>query len=103
MENKYWWTSSSGRIEIELSREVIEDCHHQGACDADVEFWQKELNLDLNREHMIAELGEYGAWSDDELDALTDIELEQKILWIASGDIQDDMENEFNKELSNEK
>jgi hypothetical protein len=101
-ELKYWWTSSSGRIEIELSREVIESCHHQGACDDDVEYWQSKLDLNLDRESMIDELGEYGAWSDDELNTLSNDELEQKILWIACGDIQDDSENDYNKEKDHE-
>lgn len=95
-ESKYWWTSSSGRIEFQLDREVIKACSHPGPCDADVEYFQPLLNLNLDRETMINELSEYGAWSEEELDLLTNNELEQKILWIACGDIQDDPDHEFN-------
>lgn len=92
-ENKlYWWTSSSGRIEFQLPKEAIEQCHHSGPCDSDVEHWQPILDLNLDRAVMIQELLEYGAWSTEELNDLTNEELEHKFIWIASGDIQDSEE-----------
>ena len=76
-------------LEFELPREAVEDCHHQGACDEDVEYWQGKLGLNLDREKMILELREYGAWDDEELNALDNDDLEQKLIWLAAGDIQE--------------
>lgn len=92
---KYWTTFNY--LEFELPKQAIDDCFHQGACDADVEYWQRELNLNLERKPMIRELLEYGAWSVRELCALDNDELEQKLIWIAAGNIQDDPDHEFNK------
>jgi hypothetical protein len=91
MMKNYIWSTGSGRIEIEFPEEAIIDCFHQGRCDEDVEFWQEKLNLNLDRDLMISELGEYGAWSPEELNDLSDEELEQKLIWIGAGDLADSM------------
>lgn len=76
--------------ELELPRQALEDCHHQGACDADVEHWQPLI--DWRSQSMSAadirnELREYGAWDDEELN--NEIENQKRILWIAAGDWQE--------------
>jgi hypothetical protein len=88
--DKLYWTSFNYLPEFQLSHETVLDCSHQGRCDEDVEYWQGKLNLNLNRELMIKELKEYGAWSLNELNALDDDELEQKIIWIAACNIKDE-------------
>jgi hypothetical protein len=82
--------ASFNYLEFQLPDEAVRECHHQGACDADVEYWQAKLNLNLDREKMILELKEYGAWTENELNALGNDELEQKLIWIAAGNIQDE-------------
>ena len=77
-------------LEFELPIEAVNDCSHQGECYHDCQHWQKELNLNLDRESMIKELSEYGAWSGDELNGLDDAELEIKLIWIGAGNIQDE-------------
>jgi hypothetical protein len=84
---KLWATFNY--LEFQLPIDAVRECHHQGACDDDVQYWQKELNLNLDREKMIQELKEYGAW--DNLTELDNDELEQKLIWIAAGNIQDEM------------
>lgn len=88
MKPKTYWATFN-YLEFEMPVDAVRECHHQGACDDDVYRWQRKLNLNLDREKMILELGEYGAWSDAELNALENQELEQKLIWIAAGDIQD--------------
>jgi hypothetical protein len=82
----YWATFN--RFEFQLPADCVADCHHQGACDADVEHWQGRVDLsDIPDEALAAELKEYGAWSAEELaDRQAN---ERRILWIAAGDIQD--------------
>jgi hypothetical protein len=76
---------------LDLPEDCVFDCSHQGPCDADVEYWQPKLNLQLDRDGMLAELAEYGAWEDDELASKTDAELEQIVIWIAAGNIRDEL------------
>jgi hypothetical protein len=82
----YWATFN--RFEFQLPADCVGDCHHQGDCAADVEHWQGRVDLSgIPDEALAAELGEYGAWSDEELaDRQAN---EQRILWIAAGNIQD--------------
>ena len=94
---KYWACSSSGLIEFEMTVDAVNDCSHGGHCDDDVEYWQKELNLKLDRKLMLSELLEYGCWDCAELNALDDDELEQKIIWVLACDISESPE--FEKEL----
>lgn len=87
--SKTIWTTFN-YLEFELPEDAVMECYHQGACDDDVEFWQARLNLNLDRTSMIKELKEYGAWSLEELNAYENHELEQKLIWIAAGNIQDE-------------
>lgn len=89
-----WASTSSGRIEIQMSLEEARSASHQGQCDADVQALSKvphiaaqlaEIDPDLLR----SELKEYGAWDAEEL-ADHDQNL-QRLLWSMAGDI---VENE---------
>lgn len=78
--------------EIELSDEVAQMCAHQGRCDEDVEQAMllpevKEQLEAIDKEQLVKELYDYGAWSDEELqDHQQNL---MRILWIASGNILD--------------
>ncbi len=79
--------------EIKLPIQCVQDCTAQGANDDAVDFWQRtcaEIEYP-SREAMITGLLEYGAWSEEELNALNDDELEQKVLWISCHNAKDEM------------
>ena len=85
-----WFSSSSGRTDLFLTMRQAELASHPGQCDDDVLFLSRlpsvarqlaALDPDAVRE----DLGEYGAWDDDEL---ADHEQNlQRLLWLAAGDI----------------
>lgn len=78
-------------LEFQLPDDCISDLSGSGDCTASCEYWQSELKLNLNRDAMISELKEYGAWSEQELNDLPNSELEMKCIWIAAGNIADDL------------
>ena len=86
---KHW--SMFNYVEFELPIDCINDLFTASANDIEVWFWQNKLNLGLQRDNMISELLEYGAWDNDELMSLDDDELEQKLIWIAAHDIKDNI------------
>jgi hypothetical protein len=90
MESKW---ATFNRFEIEMPVEAVNDCHHQGACDEDVEYWQRKIDLShISDEKLSAELKEYGAWDADEL---SDREAnERRIIWLAAGNIQEESNDE---------
>jgi hypothetical protein len=91
-EEKFWYTSSSGLIEFQMTRQQAESVSHSGQCDADVAklmtdpFIARQL-AEIKPEDLREELGEYGSWDAEEL-ADHDTNL-SRILWLAGGDIRD--------------
>lgn len=92
---KHWFTTSSGRIEFQLTLEQAEKGYHSGACDSGI----AELLTDpgiaatlaaLDPALLAEELEEYGAWEADELANHADNIA--RLLWTACGDI---VENAF--------
>ena len=84
---KYWWTSSSGKIEFQLPGECLIDCSASGSVDDAVDCWRRELLLDLDPDLVRSELREHGAWDDEELqDDQANIE---RLIWIAACDIKE--------------
>lgn len=92
MSEKFWFTSSSGCIEIQMTLEQAHSASHQGQCDKDVLALSRvpeiKAQLDaIDPEVLKSELREYGAWDKDELaDHAQNL---QRILWLAAGDIID--------------
>lgn len=88
-----WFTSSSGRIELQMTLDQARSASHQGQCDDDVRELSKvpEIAAQLaaiKPEDLRAELREYGAWDTDEL---ADHEQNlQRILWLAASDIREE-------------
>lgn len=87
-----WFTSSSGRIEIQMTKTQAVACTHPGPCDADVAALSVHPPIarqlaKLDPELLKKELREYGAWDEDELNHHE--KNLQRILWIAAGDIAD--------------
>jgi hypothetical protein len=88
--DKVDWTSSSGKIELEIEREDAKSTSHQGQCDDDVRALSETPYVAsqlarIDADELKHELSEYGAWDDSEL-ADHDQNL-QRLLWIACGDI----------------
>lgn len=85
-----YFCTSSGRIELCLTKSQAAKASHPGPCDRDVLELSKvpavRRQLDkLDPEVLRQELKEYGAWDSDELANHQDNL--QRILWIAAGDI----------------
>lgn len=90
MDDSNWSMFGCNEISFQLPDECITDCSHQGQCYDDCKFWQRKLNLNLDREKMISELETFGAWDNEELNALENDELEVKLIWIAACDIKEE-------------
>lgn len=93
MENTLWFTTGSGRIEIELLLDDARSVAHQGQCDEDVlalskvPYIERQLGA-IDPILLAAELREYGAWDEDELaDHQQNL---QRILWLACGEIKEE-------------
>ena len=88
-----YFSTSSGRIELKLTKSQARQASHPGPCDRDVlelsrvpEIRRQLAKIDA--ETLRQELKEYGAWDADDL-ADHDQNL-QRILWIAAGDITEE-------------
>jgi hypothetical protein len=87
-----YWTSSSGRIELNLTKAQALSASHQGPCDADVLALSQApaIRRQLSRlapEALAAELRGYGAW--EEIELADHAQNLQRVLWLACGDIVD--------------
>lgn len=87
-----WFSTSSGRIELELSMAEAETGYHQGACDEDISYLKSLPHIAKQLEgikpsDLRDELRWYGAWDHEDL-ADHEANLE-RLLWIACGEIID--------------
>ena len=85
-----WFSTSSGRIEFQLTKAQAKMMSHQGQCDADVAYGRtipaiRRQLAKIDPQTLAADLREYGAWDEDEL-ADHDANL-TRILWLAACDI----------------
>lgn len=85
-----WWTTSSGLIELNITKKQAAQGSHRGRCDDDIAELRKvpgvRRQLDKIDPNVLArELLEYGAWSECELsDHSANLD---RILWLVCGDI----------------
>ena len=91
-EPPLWFTSSSGRIELQMTLEQAESMSHSGQCDADVNAGRECPSLAkqlaaIGPAVLRAELKEYGAWTAEEL-AEHDLNL-NRILWLAANSVRE--------------
>ena len=93
-----WFSTSSGLIELQITKEEAAKASHQGQCDDDVLALSRKPRIArqlkaLDPKLVAQELGEYGAWDEEELaDHAQNL---RRLLWIACGDI---LEEIFEKE-----
>jgi hypothetical protein len=79
--------------ELVLPVEALEQCHHSGRCDDDVAFWVPQIDWasqSMGAEAIRKELGDSGAYSDEEL--ADDEQNKHRILWFAAADWQEGRE-----------
>lgn len=93
---KAWYTSSCGRVELEIDRNDARIGYHQGSCDADISALRQVPYIaaqlaKIDPAALRAELRGYGAWNDAEL-ADHEANLD-RVLWLACGDIVDNPED----------
>lgn len=89
-----WHTSSSGRIEIQLTAEQAHTGYHSGDCEQDIRDLRNDPAIKAQLEAidpiiLANELKEYGAWDDTQL--LDHNENLSRYLWIACGDIVEEL------------
>jgi len=89
-----WWSTGSGRIELNITKAQARIGHHQGDCGNDIAWLVTHPSINrqlhgLNADLLRSELREYGAWDDAEL---TDYHQNiRRLVWIACGDICEQM------------
>ena len=81
-------------FKIEMTRKQAESVSHSGDCENDVNILlqDKKIIRQLKKipdDKLRAELKEYGAWSDEELNDRK--ANEQRIVWIAGGNIAENL------------
>ena len=87
-----WFTSSCGRIELNVTRAQAASAAHPGQCDDDIKALSQHPKIKrqlakIDPAILAAELKGYGAWDEQELaDHAQNL---QRILWIACGDIHE--------------
>ncbi len=91
-DTKRFWCSSSGRVNLEMSKSQARTCSHSGSCDEDVRWLSQQPEIvsqldGIDPTTLAAELQEYGAW--DELELQDHDQNLQRLVWIAAGDIAD--------------
>lgn len=82
------------RFEIQMTRAQAAGASHSGACDAEVAALLKVPSIKRQLEKIgplaiSAELKEYGAWNEEELNHFQDNCA--RIIWIAAGNITEEM------------
>lgn len=71
----------------QLPQECVDDCGKGGgAKDEAVEYWRNKLGFTVDRTHAINCLAGYGAWEREELGAMCDEDIGDKVLWLACSD-----------------
>ena len=78
-----------GNFTGEIPQECVNDCTAIGECLPACQHWQEVLNFDCERQKAIDYLIPFGAWDEDELQAKTDKEISQIVLWLACADIKE--------------
>ena len=81
-------------FEIEMTKSQAASVSHAGQCDSDVKILLQDKKIirqlkKISDEKLASELREYGAWDEKELSDRSDNE--ERIIWIAGGNIIDDL------------
>ena len=87
-----WWSSSSGRIELQMTLYQARSASHQGQCIDDVLALSRVPKIakqlaKVDPEVLRGELREYGADAEQLADHDENL---QRLLWLAAGDITEE-------------
>jgi len=87
-----WYSTSSGRIELNIPKRIADNCSHPGPCDSDVLTAMEIPSIarqlkKIDPKTLANELKEYGAWDEEELKNHNDKLM--RLVWIACGDISE--------------
>ena len=96
-----YYSTGSGRIELDIDMDVADSCSHPGPCDADVaealEYPEIKAQFDKIDPAILAEeLKEWGAWDTEELKDHE--ENKARLLWIACSSIMEELYERENSE-----
>ncbi len=80
------------RFEIQLTKEQAQIGYHQGQCDEDITYLLKNPKISrqfkkIDKDSIRAELKEYGAWDEKELE--DDAQNQNRIVWLAAANIKE--------------
>ena len=70
--------------------DCVADCAHPGDVGSSVRNWRRDLDFQVPRGLAVDWLLEFGAWERDEIEALDDVALAERVLWLACGDVYDE-------------
>ena len=78
------------RFTLQMTKRQAESASHPGPCDADVQILLNDKRIrrqlrEISDTDLVNELRRYGAWDDKQLSSRQDNE--ERIVWIAAGDI----------------
>lgn len=73
----------------DLPFECIADCSSVGDVSEAVEYWRRHLGFSVDRSRAIDCLCGYGSWERGDLEAMSDEDLAEKILWMACCDFRE--------------
>jgi hypothetical protein len=84
------WAHFNG-FELCLPIDCVSDCTGAGAADEAVDYWSHRIDRppEATSRALRCELREYGAWDERELS--DDDENWRRIVWIAAGNVKDEM------------
>ena len=90
-----WWSSSSGRIELEMTAKQAASVSHPGQCEDDVLALMEQPEIKqqfdtIPNSLMVFELAEYGAWDAEQLQ--DNHRNRVRLVWIAGCDLRENGE-----------
>lgn len=76
----------------EIPSTCVEDLTAPGPADALARYWRSKLDFEVPRDLATTYLRGFGAWSVEDLAAMSDTDLTETVLWLACGDIKENGE-----------
>ena len=74
-----------------VPREAASQCSRPGPCDAAVAYWSGRRRSWPDRDAIVRELRETGAWDADELASADDETLRRRLYWVMAGTAWDNL------------
>ena len=89
-------SGETGRALVSFPRAALE-CAAPGPCDAAVAHWMPKVRFLEDAATMRDELARTGGWTREELAAEDDDTIKGRILWIAAGDVREELAQRRNR------